>query len=230
MLAARAADPENALGDRSRSPGICCALRRIETELAAAPASPPVRPSLMSLTALQSLVCTALPGCLGYPVPPSRSSFPTHVRGLPAVPSPKAFAVGSSSRALRCPPEFLEPLPARPEPDTFHGPAFPHRDINVRSPRSRASRARSVPSSTFHTSSTVSSSTRLAGLFHPAATSRVRSSGVLPRQQPYGLVARRCPLVVAARLLLPVARERQKLAARLRGFAPLANPLRHVVV
>jgi hypothetical protein len=36
-----------------------------------------------------------------------------------------------------------------------------------------------------------------AGLFHPATTSRVRSSGVSPGEKPYGLVARRCPRVVA---------------------------------
>ena len=56
--------------------------------------------------------------------------------------------------------------------------------------------ARYVPSSTFRTSSTASSSACLAGLFHPAATSRVRSSGSSPREKPYGLVARRCPPVV----------------------------------
>jgi hypothetical protein len=37
-----------------------------------------------------------------------------------------------------------------------------------------------VPSSTFRTSSTVCSATSLAGLFHPAATSRVCPSGVCP--------------------------------------------------
>jgi hypothetical protein len=73
---------------------------------------------------------------------------------------------------------------------------LPHRDVNLRSPRSRASQAHSVPSSTFRTSSTAYSSAGLAGLFHPAATSRVRSSGSFPREKPYGLVARRCPLVV----------------------------------
>jgi hypothetical protein len=36
------------------------------------------------------------------------------------------------------------------------------------------------PSSTFLTSSTASSATSLAGLFHPAATSGIRSSGVFP--------------------------------------------------
>jgi len=72
----------------------------------------------------------------------------------------------------------------------------PLRDTNLRSPLTRASRARFVPSPAFLTPSTVYSSAGLAGLFHPAATSRVRSSGSSPREKPCGLVARRCPLVV----------------------------------
>ena len=40
-----------------------------------------------------------------------------------------------------------------------------------------------APSATFRTSSTVSSAPGLAGLFHPAATSRVRPSGVFPPAQ-----------------------------------------------
>jgi hypothetical protein len=95
---------------------------------------------------------------------------------------------------------------------------LPHRGINVRSPRARASQARFVPSSTFLTSSTASSSAHLAGLFHPAATSRVRSSGSFPREKPHGLVARRCPLVVRAPSLLPVARERQNAAPAFRAL------------
>jgi len=67
----------------------------------------------------------------------------------------------------------------------------------------RASQARFVPSSTFLTSSTVYSSTDVAGLFHPAATSGLRSSGVSPRKKPYRLVACRCPLVVCAGSLPP---------------------------
>ena len=74
--------------------------------------------------------------------------------------------------------------------------SLPHRDVDRRSPLTRASRARFVPSSAFRTPSTASSSACLAGLFHPAATSRVRSSGSSPREKPYGLVTRRCPLVV----------------------------------
>src|SRR5262249_40547663 len=86
---------------------------------------------------------------------------------------------------------------------------FPHRDMSQPSPRTRASQARFVPPSTFRTSSTASSSVGLAGLFHPAATYRVRSSGVSPRAQPHGLVARRCPLAVGALSLRAVSRPLQ---------------------
>src|SRR5262249_50842799 len=74
------------------------------------------------------------------------------------------------------------PLVPSPPPQTLSSPrppgraghlpwAFlPHRDMNRRSPLTRASRARFVPSSAFRTPPTASSSTDRAGLFHPAAT------------------------------------------------------------
>ena len=57
-----------------------------------------------------------------------------------------------------------------------------------------------------------------AGLFHPATTSRVRSSGCSPREKPYGLDARRCPLVVCPAPLPPVARRRQRTTPAFRAF------------
>jgi len=114
------------------------------------------------------------------------------------------------------PAESLASLPARrlPAPGTSLGVSLPHRGTKQRSPPcgallspgvvSRASQARFVPSSTFLTSSTASSSTAVAGLFHPAATSGLRSSGSFPRVKPYGLVARRCPRAVSVCRLPPV--------------------------
>jgi hypothetical protein len=104
------------------------------------------------------------------------------------------------------------------KPGAFHGLPRPHRDFNRRSPRSRASQARFVPPSTFRTSSTVCSSSGLAGLFHPAAAYRVRSSGVSPREKRYGLVARRCPPVVSALSLPAVAHWLQDLAFAFRAL------------
>jgi hypothetical protein len=58
-----------------------------------------------------------------------------------------------------------------------------------------------VPPSAFLTLSTASASRCLAGLFHPAATSEVHSSGAFPDRQPTWLVATPCPLDVrSARL------------------------------
>ena len=170
----------------------------LRRSLAAAATSPPRRPPLLGSVALQSLVCNEVSGCLGYLIPPRRSSFPSRPRGVPLAAVPHELS------------PWVHPLVRLPSLQSFssHRPlgqaehlpwAFlPHRDVNLRSPRARASRARSVPSSAFRTPSTVSSSAGLAGLFHPAATSRVRSSGSSPREKPYGLVARRCPLVVHA--------------------------------
>jgi len=63
--------------------------------------------------------------------------------------------------------------------DAFLGVPIPLRDINRRRHIwSATPTSQTVPSSAFRTPSTVSSATGLAGLFHPAATFRVRSPGV----------------------------------------------------
>jgi hypothetical protein len=61
--------------------------------------------------------------------------------------------------------------------------------------------SRDVPSSGFRNLSTASSTTGVAGLFHPAATSRVSVQGFGPDPQPCRLVAGSCPLALVARLL-----------------------------
>jgi hypothetical protein len=185
-------------GDRSRSPGIHSALRRFETVsrcrrvVTAAPAT-----SHGIRCAPESYVQRGI-RLIGLPDP--ASAF------LVSEPPPRSSA--------RCRPpllsQWIHPLVRfsslqslsshRPPGRAEHLPwAFlPHRDMNRRSPLTRASQARFVPSSAFRTPSTASSSTDRAGLFHPAATSRVRSSGSFPREKPYGLVTRRCPHVVGA--------------------------------
>jgi hypothetical protein len=157
-------------------------------------------------------------GLLGYPIPPRRSSFPTRPRGVPVAAVPRNSRPGIIlSRALL--PSRVSRAAVRPaEPGTSHGLPFPLRDVTRRSPLTRASPARFVPSSAFLTPPTVCSSTDLAGLFHPAATSRVRSSGSSPREKPCGLIARRCPHVVCAAPLLPVARQRRNTSPAFRAF------------
>jgi len=79
--------------------------------------------------------------------------------------------------------------------------SFPLRDITRAQLRFFAEHPRLhfVPSSGFHNLSTVSSALELAGLFHPAATSRVRAvQGLLsPRSHPPSSGGA-CPLAVAA--------------------------------
>jgi len=161
-----------------------------------------------------------VPGALGCLIPPWRGRFRPRLRGLPPPSSPRTYAMGSSSRALHSPPEFPEPQPSKPRglerlPWGFN----PHRDIHRRSPLtrrllleagvSRVSQTRFVPSSTFLTSSTAYSSDGCVGLFHPTATSGIRSSGGSPHTELYELVARRCPHVVGAGCLHPVTQMRQ---------------------
>ena len=78
------------------------------------------------------------------------------------------------------------------------------RGITARSPLTgRVPGPAYVPSSAFLALSTVCSSALLTGLFHPATTSEIRSSGVFPDNQPPWLVASACPPVVAIVRLLP---------------------------
>jgi hypothetical protein len=92
--------------------------------------------------------------------------------------------------------------------------------------RMQASQACTVPSSAFLTPSTAFSTTGLAGLFRPAATSRVRSPGVSPAARPYELIARHDPHAVRVCPLPPVARRLQRPTRRLQGLAPYLSPLR----
>jgi hypothetical protein len=129
------------------------------------------------------------------------------------------------SAARRPPPlaQWVHPLVSFASPSEFSGPhlpaisrcrapsvgLLPHRDVNLRSPHSRASQARSVPPSAFLTPSTVYSSAGFAGLFHPAAASGIHPPGVSPPTKPYQLVAGRYPRDVSMLTLPPVARRRQ---------------------
>jgi hypothetical protein len=158
-----------------------------------------------------------------FPISPSR--FSNRLR------LPNTFVSGSSSRALCLPSRVHEPSPARHScPDTFPGLpsliATSESGVHIRElpklasfrPRRFSRPRRLPPPPTF------------AGLFHPAATSRVRSSGSFPREKPHELVARRCPHAVARRSCQkfnPMAPERR---ARLQGLAPLANPSQHTAV
>lgn len=96
----------------------------------------------------------------------------------------------------------------RPRPHgscTFHGVSFLFAAMcGVHS--QRASHCPSnVPPSAFLTLSTVYSSAHFVGLFHPTATSRIRTSGVFPATEPTDLSIKPFPLVVGE-ILLPVSK------------------------
>ena len=116
------------------------------------------------------------PGPAVFIRPPSTASFRTRLHPPSSFPPPSEYC--DRRPALRTRPTLR---PTEPK-SASHGVPVPHRGVNRRRPllpgvpTPRAD----VPSSTFRTSSTVCSATCLAGLFHPAATSRVRPPGDCP--------------------------------------------------
>jgi len=117
----------------------------------------------------------ATSGTSGSPHPLS-SLFPARRAVFLRAPSPISCEMGSSSRELSLP---CRVLPARARPvaavrrSTFLGVRSRFAASTGGIHRCRLPRPRTVPSSTFLTSSTACSATGFAGLFRPAATSRV---------------------------------------------------------
>jgi hypothetical protein len=167
--------------------------------LAAVGTSPPRQPPLVEFRALQSVVRDGVPDHWvirsrhGVIVSDSPARCSTRLR------LPNTFVSGSSSRALPC---SFRVSRATAGPALMSGhPSLGFRPSSRRqsaeSTRHEPPQARTVPSSTFLTSSTGYSSTDLRGFI--SSRSHVQgfhSSGVSPREKPYELVARRCPRVV----------------------------------
>jgi len=176
------------------------------------------------------------PACedpLGCPAPALAGTFLPGLAVSHRTPSPAAFTTGSSSRELCVSSRVLRstaclsslelrrPCDRLPESEKrLPGGFLPLRDISLRRPlTARRIPAPSYgPSSTFRTSSTVYSATRLAGLFHPAATSRVFLQGFIPPSGAVRGFPRRCPRVGWTN---PPAtlRLRQRTRPRLQGLA-----------
>ena len=126
-------------------------------------------------------------------------------------PSPAACAAGSVSHGPSSPSErdafrtrsTTVPMPrgleTEGEPPSLRF-GVPLRDVSQQRPHGarRTHPPRFVPSSAFRTPSTVFSAAGLAGLFHPAATSRVVPSGVCPSFGAAPGSPGRCPRVVEA--------------------------------
>jgi hypothetical protein len=150
--------------------------------------------------------------------------FPADPRGSVRHRPPALASAGSSSPGLSSSSEFQPLQPARRAHATSTSHRVPslHRDVRAESPLTGSDPdAAFVPPSVFRTPSTACSSLLLAGLFHPATTSEVSSSGVSPDGQQDGLFTRLCPLVGCQR---PPAgelpRPRQLAPPRLQGLDP----------
>jgi hypothetical protein len=137
----------------------------------------------MGLDALQSVMSAAVADLSGYRLPTASSLFssgPSWV--FPATPSPgplreRVHPLLSFSSPSEC--VATSTLPGARRRLTPVVGSVPHRGTSSQSPlMSQAPKPdHLVPPSAFLTPSTVYSSARLAGLFHPAATSRVHTPG-----------------------------------------------------
>jgi len=156
--------------------------------------------------------------------------FPAALRSVLSVPSPVSCEKGSSSRELYASPESCRsvsgPLSSCDEPESrpSWGLAFPLRGVSL------ARLLDGIPPPpnsvlTFCTSSTALRAPSLAGLFRPATTSRVHSSGVLPLTQPLRLVAESCPLVVGAGCCRQLPADATLFCLALRAFSPCEDPV-----
>jgi len=118
--------------------------------------------------------------------------------GVPVTVVPQNFAIPGSSVNFSSLLQRADVQPARSRTTLAHRTSrapsrvsFPiatsSRSVHRRTCARRHKNSRApvvVPSSTFCTSSTACSDPRLAGLFHPAATSGIPPSGVFPRVKP----------------------------------------------
>jgi len=164
------------------------------------------------------LYAKGIAGSIGSPHPPRPRHFCRTLRFL--FPSPSAANLRCRfhpSASFPPPPELrrttcLSRLRSR---DAFPGVPRPHRGISLWSPHPPGDPPPSfVPSAAFLTPSTASSATSLAGLFHPAATSRFCPTGVCP--SPRSRAGFRRP----THALLPLDAKAfdQPLRPRLQGF------------
>jgi hypothetical protein len=157
-----------------------CPLRRFASRLHRDTCASPRRcQPLMELTALQSVVSTAVEALVGYASPTDASPFLTDRGGLPSDTGPRL--VEENGFILSCP--WLSSRVRRACVGPFdRAPSLGSRTSSRHQPSESTTdghpRPAYVPPATFHTFSTACSSPDLAGLFHPAATSRLPAPGV----------------------------------------------------
>ena len=151
------------------------------------------------------------------PLPPSPAHLRERVHPLVRFAPLQSFSVPNPPLAFRsAAPSLGSPPSSRRQP--------------VESTSARLPGPRYVPSSTFFTSSTVSSSTDLCGFVSPRCHVQGSLFEGFPCHPAARALARRCPHVVRACPLPPVARRRQGRAPAFRALSPSASPLSSVGV
>jgi hypothetical protein len=169
-------------------------------------------------------------GHIGLPTPAFPSSFLTEI----AVPTgrrpPPAHARGFILSELRSSPECCSPGPASPPALRPYSEAPPvgFRSL-IAASTSSVLRWGPVPTAfhprRFSRPRWFAPPLALWVCFAPQPRPGFALQGFVPRTQPDHLVGGPCPLVVGARALLTVARQRHASSPRPQGFAPVADPL-----
>jgi hypothetical protein len=139
---------------------------------------------------------------LGWSIPPLPHRFRRTDVVFPSTPAPVFLRIRVHPLvSFISPSERLPLVPARLSCDAEllpWGSCSSSRHRFVESTSDRHPGPVYVPPSTFLTSSTAYSSTRLVGLFHPTTTSRIHASGAFPAARPIRLVGVPCPPAVTS--------------------------------
>jgi hypothetical protein len=153
----------------------------------------------MRLGALQSFIDIEVDGLLGYRLPPGTHCF-QWLGGFPSVLSPvpsrvrvhplMSFASPTEYVLVATCPTRMPEYPSRVS-FPFATQAYEVHYIG------EFPTLTLVPPSVFLTLSTACSFTYLVGLFHPTATSWIRTSGSFPAAKPARLIDESCPHVVS---------------------------------
>jgi hypothetical protein len=156
----------------------------------------------MRLVALQSVVNTEVVSVMGYLLPPLAHRF-RQPDGFPSMPSPVLLRDQVHPlMSYTSPSEYVLQVTSPTQvPNTSQG-SLPLRDTSTRSPQvGKIPNLTYVSPTAFRTLSTSYSFKYLVGLFHPTATSGIRTTGVFPAAKPPRLIDEPCPHDVSESLL-----------------------------
>ena len=151
--------------------------------------------------------------------PPRPLRFRVALVVFPDPPSPSTIVDGSSSRTL----SFLSRV-SRASPARLHSRApslgfrSPSRHQSVESTSAGLPQPAKFRPRRFSRPRRLTPPPTFVGLFHPTTTSGIRSPGVFPLAQPYGLVTRRGPLAGCPALPAGVATSARMTGPAFRAF------------